>query len=157
MRAGRKTTNPSEIAQGFIWGKGPKGRTNGLGSGGWSGSKLICFWGRVKGYPCQVLLDFGSTKNCMSSKFAARAGVALQGVTIGTILLADATPRSKEQTRGEEILRLGAVYAEPIRFKVTSLKYDIILGLPWLEKGNKRVDWEARTVTFTKGTQRIIL
>jgi hypothetical protein len=57
----------------------------------------------------------------MSSKFAARAGVALQGVTIGTILLADATLRTIEQTRGEKILRLGAAYAEPIRFKVTSL------------------------------------
>jgi hypothetical protein len=66
----------------------------------------------------------------MSSKFAARAGVALQGVTIGTILLADATPQLIEQTQGEEILRLGTAYAEPIRFKVTSLKYDIILGLP---------------------------
>jgi hypothetical protein len=76
----------------------------------------------------------------MSCRFAARAGVALQGLTIGTILLADATPRPIEQTRGEEILRLGTAYAEPIRFKVTSLKYDIILGLPWLEKGNKRVD-----------------
>jgi hypothetical protein len=86
----------------------------------------------------------------MSSKFAARVGVALQGVTIGTILLADATPRPIEQTRGEEILRLGAAYAKPIRFKVTSLKYDIILGLPWLEKGNKQVDWEARTVTLPK-------
>jgi hypothetical protein len=76
---------------------------------------------------------------------------------LGPFLLADATPRPIEQTRGEEILRLGAAYAEPIRFKVTSLKYDIILGLPWLDKGNKRVDWEARTVTFTKGTQRITL
>jgi hypothetical protein len=93
----------------------------------------------------------------MSSKFAARARVALQGVSIGSILLADATPRPIEQTRGEEIVRLGTAYAEPIRFKVTSLKYDIILGLPWLEKGNKRVDWEARTVTFTEGTQRITL
>jgi hypothetical protein len=59
-----------------------KAETNGLGSGGWSGSKLICFWGRVKGYPCQDLLDCGSTENCMSSKFDARAGVALQEVTM---------------------------------------------------------------------------
>ena len=26
VRVGRKTTNPSETAQGFIWGKGPEGR-----------------------------------------------------------------------------------------------------------------------------------
>jgi hypothetical protein len=47
------------------------------------------------------------------------------------------TPTDRANTRGGDS-KAGAAYAEPIRFKVTSLKYDIILGLPWLEKGNKR-------------------
>jgi hypothetical protein len=60
-------------------------------------------------------------------------------------------------TKFAEVLRIGNQYTEELAFTVTRLKYNIILGLPWLENQNKEVDWCARTLTFAHREQRIVL
>lgn len=119
--------------------------------------RLICLTGRLRGQPCQVLVDCGSTENCISTVIANRLGIKTKVVTGGTIYLADDRENVLSETCEEETLRLGDAYALRERFRVTKLRYDVILGMPWLEAGNKQVDWLARTISFDEGGRKIIL
>jgi hypothetical protein len=92
----------------------------------------------------------------MSEGFARRAKVPTEE-SHGSILLADNTARAIRRTKFAEVLRIGNQYTEELAFTVTKLKYDIILGLPWLEHQNKEVDWRNRTVTFVHREQKIVL
>jgi hypothetical protein len=40
-------------------------------------------------------------------------------------------------------------HQETLILNVINIKYDIILGIPWLECYNLVVSWKAKTLTFT--------
>ena len=44
--------------------------------------------------------------------------------------------------------RSGVTIPSHLHFTVSDLSYDVILGLPWLQLGNKSADWIRRTIRF---------
>lgn len=119
--------------------------------------RLIHLTGQLRGQPCQVLVDCGSTENCISTAIVNRLGIKTKVVIGGTIYLADDRENVLNESCEEETLRLGDAYVLRERFRVTKLRYDVILGMPWLEVGNKQVDWLARTISFNEGGRKVIL
>jgi hypothetical protein len=52
---------------------------------------------------------------------------------------------------------VGHDYTEVLQFTVTDVTYDILLGLPWLESGNKQVDWKRRIISFIHEAKLVTL
>jgi hypothetical protein len=52
---------------------------------------------------------------------------------------------------------VGSDYTEDLQFTVIDLTYDVILGLSWLESGNKHVDWKMRTIFFIHEARPVTL
>lgn len=85
----------------------------------------------------------------MSSSFAARLGLETAEVTEGPgVKLANGSYQPVHRTVKAVPFSAGSDYTEDLHFTVTDITYDIILGLPWLESGNKQVDWKKRKISF---------
>jgi hypothetical protein len=93
----------------------------------------------------------------MSSSFAAQLGIEVESLSDTPVTLANGSEQPVSRTVQPVPFSVGAVYIEDPHFTVTDLTYDVILGLPWLEFGNKSVDWRRRTITFIHDTQLVTL
>lgn len=85
----------------------------------------------------------------MSREFAQFVDVSIVELPKQFVELADRSQQPVVRTRELVRLSINAHYSEDLHFTLArSIKYDIILGLPWLESGNKYVDWKKRTISF---------
>jgi hypothetical protein len=76
----------------------------------------------------------------MSSSFAARLGIETESLSAEPVTLANGSQQPVSRTVQAVPFSVDSDYTEDLRFTVTNLTYDVILGLPWLESGNKHVD-----------------
>jgi hypothetical protein len=93
----------------------------------------------------------------MSSLFAARLGIHVESVSDAPVASANGSEQPVSRTVQPVPLSVGADYTEDLHFTVTNLTYDVILGLPWLESGNKSVDWRWRTIAFVHEARLVTL
>ena len=105
---------------------------------------------RVNGRLAKAMINSGATGNFMSESFARRNKVPVQGKRDPyQLTVVDRTPLSKDKgqvTKETKSLRL-SVHGTTIRteeFDLVRILHKVILGLPWLEKQNPRIDWKRR-------------
>ena len=113
-----------------------------------SKSLLIeCFVGQFK---CQALIDSGcSAVACIGEDFAQlfpheklvrhRKMVGFNGQESTTTHIAKVSLSSGPEGVHREVLPT---------FVVPGLKYDIILGMPWLKQHNPRIDWSMENISY---------
>ena len=109
--------------------------------------QLFCLKGRVRGLPCRILIDCGSSENCMSQGLAKRAKIATVELKNQYLVMADGKQglETIHETQEPIVLEIGA-HRESLKFVVAPLRYDIILGLPWFERHQPQVDWIKRKI-----------
>jgi hypothetical protein len=93
----------------------------------------------------------------MSREFAQSVDVSIVELPEQFVKLADRSQQPVARTREPVPLSVGAHYSEDLHFTLAPIKYDIILGLPWLESGNKYVDWKKRTISFIHAGAPVML
>jgi hypothetical protein len=93
----------------------------------------------------------------MSSLFAAQLGIEVESLSDTPVTLANGSEQSVLRTIQPVPFSVGADYNEDLRFTITNLTYDVFLGLPWLESGNKLVNWRRRTIIFIHDTRLVTL
>ena len=113
---------------------------------------------RVNGWLAKAIINSGVTGNFMSESFARRNKVLVQGKKDPyQLTVVDRTPLSKDKgqvTKETKSLRL-SVHGTMIRtekFNLVQIPHEVILGLPWLEKQNPRIDWKRRQLVFPDKT-----
>ena len=101
---------------------------------------------RVNGQLAKAMINSGVTGNFMSESFARRNKVPVQGKKDSyQLTVVDRTPLSKDKKqvmKETKSLRL-SVHGTMIRtekFDLVQIPHEVILGLPWLEKQNPRID-----------------
>jgi hypothetical protein len=130
----------------------------GSGPSGPKSSRLIFLRGSVLGRACRVLVDCGCSDIVMSSTFARQLGLSLRfDVSLEPVTLANGSQQPVTWTTQAVPFSVGSAYSEDLHFSVTDVTYDIILGLPWLEAGNKTVDWLRRTISFVHADKVVTL
>ena len=113
---------------------------------------------RVNGWLAKAMINSGATGNFMSESFARRNEVPVQGKKDPyQLTVVDGTPLSKDEgqvMKETKSLRL-SVHGTTIRtekFDLVRIPHKVILGLPWLEKQNPRIDWKRRQLVFPDRT-----
>jgi hypothetical protein len=105
-----------------------------------------------------VLIDCGCSDIVMSSDFARQLGFSLRSdMSLEPVTLANGSKQPVTWTTQAVPFSVGSAYTEHLHFSVTDVTYDVILGLPWLESGNKSVDWSRRTISFVHAGQVVTL
>ena len=66
-------------------------------------------------------------------------GIEVESLPSG-VTLANGSEQPVSRTARAVPFSVDHDYTEDLQFTVTDVTYDIILGLPWLESGNKQVD-----------------
>ena len=113
--------------------------------------------GRVAGRSARILVDSGSTDVVLSRDFAESAGIAVEDCPGQFVELADRSQQPVARTREPVQFDVGPHYSEHLHFTLAPVKYDVILGLPWLESGNKQIDWHKRTISFVHAGRPVTL
>lgn len=129
--------------------KGEVGRRQWLGAHGRSKkqAQLIVTDGFMEGHKVRVLIDPGATENFLSRSVAMKLGLMLMKdvseeveLPNGQTEVIETLPRSVELSIGR--------YKESIEWRVIRLaRYDVILGMPWMEQYNPKVDWRRKVIT----------
>lgn len=124
--------DPSEINRGNTI------NSNGIESS--TQTNLFHLQGMINGHPCKILVNCGSSKNYMSLQLAKELKVVVAPVKGSFLMIVDGIKGSAFCTLNPILLRIGKGYVESMKFVVAPLHYDIILGLPWLERHRAQVD-----------------
>ena len=121
-------------------------------------SPHFCIKIRVNRQLAKAIINSGVTGNFMSESFARRNKVPVQGKKDPyQLTVVNRTPLSKDKgqvMKETKSLRL-SVYGMMIRteeFNLVQTPHEVILGLPWLEKQNLRIDWRRRQLVFPDKT-----
>ena len=107
----------------------------------------------LNGHPIRLMVDTGATASFVSTRFAAkhRNGVQLKKKPY-PLTMADGSPVEQHGGMVIEELRAAtltiAEHQEIMTLDVVTIKYDLILGIPWLESHNPQIDWKKRDLTF---------
>ena len=109
---------------------------------------LLCFSGKLAGKDAVFLVDSGSTHDFVSQNFVEKHH--LETVCSGTefsVTLADGSSTSQEFTMTTPIKMTLGDFGEKRSFTVFALlKYDAILGKPWLTQTNPVVDFRTNVM-----------
>ena len=102
------------------------------------------------------MIDSGATGNFMSESFARKHKIPTQEKRNPyQLTVVDRTPLSNNQgqvTKETKNLRL-CVDSTTIgseEFDLVQIPHEVILGLPWLESQNPRINWKRRHLVFPK-------
>lgn len=120
--------------------------------------KLIQLQGKLFNIPCSCLVDSGASGNFVSSHFVKRHQLTLQTQTAHqTINLADG---SQQHSTGQLVAAPVSLSTYSDRVDLVALPlggYDLILGMPWLEKVNPQINWRTKSLTFHQEANTHIL
>lgn len=104
-------------------------------------NNLLHFDGTANYCPANILIDAGASANYLSHSFAQQSNIQIRSLP---------KPRYVRIPNGEEIEVIGYAYITVhIQNYVTHLdtfvlpidEYDLILGMPWLQRENPQIDW----------------
>lgn len=99
----------------------------------------------------KVMVDSGATGNYIKTDTVKKLGIQPRRKTNPYGLqLADGSPTKQGEIEWETLpIRLWIEeHQELIVLDMVNIKYDIILGLPWLRKHGPQIDWRSRGMTF---------
>ncbi len=107
--------------------------------------KLIKLTAVIAGKPALILVDCGSSGNFVSKAFLEKNGISSSSsVESMSVSLADGTDCDASSVLNSVDVSIGG-YKDNIDFVVMQLKgYDAILGMPWLDKYNPKIDFRNR-------------
>jgi RNase H-like domain found in reverse transcriptase/Reverse transcriptase (RNA-dependent DNA polymerase)/Integrase zinc binding domain/Chromo (CHRromatin Organisation MOdifier) domain/Retroviral aspartyl protease/Integrase core domain len=112
-------------------------------------SLLIKLTGSLGTHPAVFLVDSGATGNFVSSSFVQQHRLSLDSRTAPDVTLADGHQQKSAGALTAMPIRIGS-FSSPLNLVATDLQgYDVILGMPWLQQYNPRVDWRGQTLSFT--------
>jgi len=116
-------------------------------------SKHLILSAQVNRKTARIMIDSGATRNYISRGYVAQHRIQTRNKEQAyKLALADGSPMKQDEgwMRTETIpIHLDInQHHEQIVLDVTEIKYDLILGIPWLEYHNPVTDWKARTLTF---------
>ena len=96
-------------------------------------------------YPVNALIDSGSSGDFISSTFVQNHNIPTQpSPHTNVVILADGTKQATSNMVTAASLSI-ANYSAAVDLMVLPLsQYDIILGMPWLERTNPRIDWTSK-------------
>lgn len=104
---------------------------------------LLRFVGTLAGQKLRVLVDSGATGNFLSKQFCEDKGIKWKELGETQILhMADGTAREEPEREVKTYkLRINEFKCQP-NFRMTKLgRHDTILGIPWLQQYNPKIDW----------------
>jgi hypothetical protein len=112
--------------------------------------RLLQLNGFVGPHPAEFLVDCGATGNFISGKFVQQHALQLSSLpatSVDTVSLADGS-RTQIGSFVAASIKIGS-YSEGVDLiSFPNLKFDVILGMAWLEKHSPSIDWARRTITF---------
>ena len=117
--------------------------------------RLIHLQGTLHHSPCSCLVDSGASGNFVSSDFVRRHKLSLQKLAVRqTINLADGSQQPAEGQLVAAPVSL-STYSDTVDLIALPLSgYDMILGMPWLERVNPQIDWRTKSLTFERENDR---
>ena len=100
----------------------------------------------------KIMVDSGAIGNYISSGCVKRHQIETCNKSKPyQLALADGSAAGQTGRIGEEtmptFLKIGK-HMETIVLDIVNIKYDIILGIPWLEHHDPMINWKARTLAF---------
>ena len=103
--------------------------------------------------PVRVMIDSGANGNYASRDVERRLKkYTATKANPYRLTMADGSPTKDEDGWVREELRQVELnihgHQEEITLDVTTIKYDMILGMKWLEEHNPHINWKKRTITF---------
>ena len=112
---------------------------------------MIVTNGFLEGLEVRVLIDLGATENFLSKTMAIKLGLPLRDDDNEELELPNGHTESIELLFKSVELQIGS-YRENLEWKVIRLaRYDVILGMPWMEQYNPEVDWRKKIVKIKNG------
>ncbi|KAL3681508.1 hypothetical protein R1sor_024464 [Riccia sorocarpa] len=109
-------------------------------------AQLVIADGEVEGIKVRVLIDPGATENFLSRTVALKLGLMLQKDDSEEVELPNGQTERIESLPRKVHLTIGE-YQESIEWRVIRLaRYDVILGMPWMERYNPQIDWRRKIV-----------
>jgi RNase H-like domain found in reverse transcriptase/Reverse transcriptase (RNA-dependent DNA polymerase)/Integrase zinc binding domain/Chromo (CHRromatin Organisation MOdifier) domain/Aspartyl protease len=119
--------------------------------GGAKYARHLVVQAKLEGRNIRVMIDSGATGNFISKKWLQNQGLKVKTKKDSYALtLADGTPLRQGRI-DQEVgpVTLGIMdHEESITLDVADIKYDAILGIPWLETHNPVVNWKTRNMGF---------
>jgi hypothetical protein len=102
---------------------------------------------RINGHDAQVLLDCGATTNFLDDRFAQKAGIKIEGDTLGSsVRLGDGSLCQVAGT-ANKIPTVYPYFTERLDYVVMRLgKYDAVIGMTWLRSRQPQIDWKRGTI-----------
>lgn len=115
----------------------------------------MVFGATIAGEETKVMIDSGANQSYASPKLAKRLQQQCRKKAKPYPLnMADGTPVEYGGGWIREELRVVRLeiegHQEQIDLDIAPIKYDIILGIKWLQKHGPAIDWQKRTLTFSK-------
>ena len=109
---------------------------------------LLYFEGTIKNEPIRILIDGGSIGDFVSENTVRRLNLKTTKVTNQPLAFANGQQARCDQEVQNIQLTIGH-YSESYNLKVANLpQHDIILGKPWLERINPKINWKTNIIEF---------
>jgi hypothetical protein len=111
-------------------------------------SKLINLIGTYCGKKLKVLLDSGADRSYIHPTLVSECGLITQLTSPKSVTLADDSTVTVDQLVPSFGFKLGKVRVKAQPLILPLSKYDVLLGMDWLEQYNPPVDWVTKLVTI---------
>ena len=111
---------------------------------------------QLAGVTALAMIDSGATRNFMLRKFATNHRIpGLPKERPYQITVVDGTPLNQDEgmVKEETLPLMSQIHGKDlgrITFDLVSISYEVILGIPWLEKVNPSIDWNSQKITIGK-------
>lgn len=117
---------------------------------------VILLAGKVGGHDVKILVDSGSTGNFISEKVVKDGGFATILDTTRTLEFANGETQAISRKTKKVRLQIGEFHSRTT-LDVAPLKYDVVLGRPWLAEYNPIIDWKLPEVNIQFGGKEVVL
>jgi hypothetical protein len=107
----------------------------------------------LEGIPVRVMIDSGAQGNFASERLGKRLWKQQNNKENPyRLTMADGSPTEHGdgwvRTELKKVELRIETHTEEISLDITAIKYDIVLGISWLEKHNPTINWKTRTLEF---------
>jgi hypothetical protein len=107
-------------------------------------------------YPLHALIDSGSSGDFISSTFVQNHNIPTQASPqTSVVILADGTRQETSRMVASASLSIASYKTEVDLMVLPLEQYDIILGMPWLEHVNPRIDWKRKELGLNVAGQTL--
>jgi hypothetical protein len=114
--------------------------------------KMLCYDGKLNDVDVKILIDSGSSGDFVNEKLIMKNNnlYNISKILNKDVRMADGSICETNKILSSVVLSIGDEYNE--KLDLTSLclyDYDVILGMPWLERNNPYIDWKNKIVKIS--------